>query len=233
MHREFRVRSYLAANCISCHQPGASGYGSWDARITTPLRDAGIVNGGLFNSDGDPENRVVKPGSAEHSMLLRRISQLGKDHMPPVATTALNTNAIRLLRDWIVTDLTNRTSYLEWQRAYFAATNAPGADPAADPDGDGAINLLEFLTARSPLDPTDPWTIGIAKSSNTVQILFPQAANRLFEVQVADNAAPPIWQPLDVPGNVPLPASSNRVAVVSDTVTNSPGKLYRVTVREP
>jgi hypothetical protein len=37
---DYRVRSYLAANCVQCHQPGGSAIGFWDARITTPLSGA-------------------------------------------------------------------------------------------------------------------------------------------------------------------------------------------------
>jgi len=36
---EFRARSFLAANCSQCHQPGGAAQRAvWDARITTPLR---------------------------------------------------------------------------------------------------------------------------------------------------------------------------------------------------
>ncbi|MEO7297350.1 MAG: PQQ-dependent sugar dehydrogenase, partial [Verrucomicrobiota bacterium] len=48
--REHRVRSYLSANCVQCHQPGGSAQSYWDARITTPLSQANIVNGALFNN---------------------------------------------------------------------------------------------------------------------------------------------------------------------------------------
>ena len=41
---DYRVRSYLAANCAQCHQPGAVAQGNWDARVTTPLSQAGIIN---------------------------------------------------------------------------------------------------------------------------------------------------------------------------------------------
>ena len=102
---EHRVRSYLGANCAQCHQPGGTGLGSWDARLATPLIQAGIVNGGLFDPFGDSGNKVIKPGSLEQSMLFTRISQLGARHMPPLGATELDQEAIRLVAQWITDDL--------------------------------------------------------------------------------------------------------------------------------
>ncbi len=50
---DYRVHSYLAANCSQCHQPGGIGRGQFDARITTPLSAAGIIDGALFNELGN------------------------------------------------------------------------------------------------------------------------------------------------------------------------------------
>jgi glucose/arabinose dehydrogenase len=102
---EYRVRSYLAANCVQCHQPGGPGRGYWDARFSTPLDQAGITNGNLVNNFGNPLNKVVRPGSIEHSVLFQRIAQLGPAHMPPLATSELNQEAMALLREWITNEL--------------------------------------------------------------------------------------------------------------------------------
>ena len=57
---EYRVRSYLDANCAQCHRPnGVAGY--FDARFSTPLAAQRLINGPLANSLGDANNRVVKP----------------------------------------------------------------------------------------------------------------------------------------------------------------------------
>ena len=103
--RERRVRSYLAANCAQCHQPSAAPFGLWDARFSTPLDQAGIVNGRLRNNLGDSRNYVIRPGFPEHSVMLQRLENLGPRHMPPLATSELNLEAISLLRDWISDDL--------------------------------------------------------------------------------------------------------------------------------
>jgi mono/diheme cytochrome c family protein len=99
---EKRVRSYLAANCAQCHQPGGFGRALWDARITTSTGRAGIVNGGLSDTLGDPDNRVIAPKSPEHSMILQRMATLEAGRrMPPLASSVIDTEAVNLLTEWI------------------------------------------------------------------------------------------------------------------------------------
>src|SRR6185295_18682837 len=84
---EYRVRSYLAANCAQCHEPGGTGQGQWDARRSTPTALANIVNGPLDFDAGNPNYRVIRPGSPADSMLLSRISITGEGRMPPLSST--------------------------------------------------------------------------------------------------------------------------------------------------
>ena len=103
--REWRVRSYLAANCSQCHQPGGAGLGSWNANITNYTLNAGLINGALNNSVGNPNARVIAPGSLVNSMLLTRISTRGAMQMPPLASSVPDTQAIALVSSWITNDL--------------------------------------------------------------------------------------------------------------------------------
>jgi glucose/arabinose dehydrogenase len=231
---DFRVRSYLAANCVQCHQPGGASLGYFDTRLTTPLSVSGLMNGMLVNPLGDPENRVIKPGSLGHSVLLTRLANLGPNHMPPLATSVLNQQAIDLLSAWISGSATNYQSYADWQQFYFGSTNAPGSAPEEDPDGDWASNELEYLTGTNPLRTDDGWAIHIAATNNNAEIDFTRIANRGFEIQwTADVAVAGSWQPLDLPGNAPIFAITNSVAKVQDSLTNGPGKFYRVRIFEP
>ena len=72
---EQRVRSYLAANCVQCHQPGGVAQGYWDARFSTSFDHAGIINGALVNNFGNVRNKVVAPGSMEYSVLYKWVVQ--------------------------------------------------------------------------------------------------------------------------------------------------------------
>ncbi len=86
-----RARSYLAANCVQCHQPKSSAVldAAWDARITTRLEDTRLFAG-----------RYLVPHAPADSLLLQRISTLDSI-MPPVGTSLLNTTGIALITDWI------------------------------------------------------------------------------------------------------------------------------------
>jgi len=133
----YRVRSYLASNCVQCHQPGGPAIGFWDARIFTPLSQSGIINGELHQLGTNSDSRVVVPGSLGNSMLLSRISIRGPGQMPPIASALHDTNAINLVSEWITNALANYQSFADWQIAKFVSTNAPSAAPDADADNDG------------------------------------------------------------------------------------------------
>ncbi len=97
---EYRVRSYLDANCAQCHRPnGVAGY--FDARFSTPLAKQRLIDGPLANSLRDANMRVVKPRDLARSVLYARIHLTGNLQMPPLARNVVNTNAIETVAEWI------------------------------------------------------------------------------------------------------------------------------------
>jgi hypothetical protein len=229
---QYRVRSYLAANCAQCHQPGTDCLARWDARITTPTAAARIINGPLlFPFPADLNARVISPGSIEHSMVFYNIANL---KMPPLATTVVNTEAVNLLSEWITNGLANYQSFADWQLTFFDSIDLPTAAPDADPDGDGAVNQLEYLVGGNPLAGGDAWKISIQPNASSVQIRFPRLANRAFEVQSTTNLQDArSWIPLDSPDNRPFFSSTNGPTMVEDATGNSGAKFYRVRIFAP
>lgn len=229
---EYRVRSYLAANCAQCHQPGTDCLAKWDARITTPTAAAGIIDGKLvFPIPADPNARVVAPGSLGHSTMFSNIANL---KMPPLATTVVNTEAVNLLSEWITNGLVNYQSFADWQLAFFGSTNLPAAAPDADRDGDGASNQLEYLIGSNPLLPGDGWRINIQRKASSVQILFARLANRALEVQWTTNLHDATsWVALDQVDNAPFFSSTNGQTRVEDVIAASSARFYRVRIFAP
>ena len=125
-------------------------------------------------------------------------------------------------------------SIFTWQVRYFGSTNAPSAAATADPDADGARNFLEYLTGTDPMSDAEAWKISVRLAGATVEISYPQIANRGFQVEwSADLTQPGSWRPLDVPGNRPFFPATNSTSIVTDVITSTPFRLYRVRVFEP
>ena len=99
---EHRVRSYLDSNCSHCHRPGGT-VDFFDARLGTPLRVQGIINGliqGHFNLG--PDGRYIKPGDADLSALHVRMANVGNGAaMPPLAKNMVDQKAVDLLQEYL------------------------------------------------------------------------------------------------------------------------------------
>jgi mono/diheme cytochrome c family protein len=232
--REWRVRSYLAANCAQCHQPGGNGLGHWDARAHNPLSAAGLIGGTLINDEGNSDARVIVPGSLSQSMLLSRLSRRGPGQMPPLATSLLDTQAVALVSAWITNDLARYETFPEWQTNRFGGSDILGAAAGDDPDADGSQNFLEWLTGTDPGLPTDFWAMGVERDGDILRVVVPQMANRGFELQTADSLAPgATWMPLDLPVNRRFISATNQLLVFEQPVTNATSQFFRVRVYEP
>ncbi len=231
---EWRVRSYLFANCVQCHVPGGLGLGSWSAAITNTTANSGLIHGTLANNGGNPAARVVVPGSVSNSMLLTRISTRGPGQMPPLASTVVDTQAVVLLSRWITNGLADYQTFAQWQTNNFGSTNAPASLAAADPDQDGATNLEEFMTGTDPNQPGSFWAIGIQRSIGAVDLTWPRIPNRSVEIQSTTNLSNPAsWQFLNLPANRPFYPDSTGAGGVTASATNESGRYFRGRVSEP
>jgi len=230
---EHRARSYLAVNCVQCHQPGGTGPSTWDSRAWLTLDQTSLINGTPYNNGANPTNKLVVPGDTAHSVVLQRILGNGFSRMPPLATAVIDKGATNLLTQWINTELPSRLLFADWQIAHFGATNAPGAAAGQDPDADGANNYYEYLTQTSPLtNAPPPWTVSIDKSSATVAVSFQRVANLGFVVETSPDFAN--WNGWDVPGNTLWFSASNFVDTVTGPwVSGQTNRFFRVQIYEP
>jgi uncharacterized repeat protein (TIGR03806 family) len=99
---ERRARSYLHANCAMCHQPGGTGGGNLDLRMSATLAATGLCNRAPLASDLGLINPVLlKPGDPDNSILLLRMASLGGVRMPPLASSEIDDQALSVIREWI------------------------------------------------------------------------------------------------------------------------------------
>lgn len=232
---EWRVRSYLAANCAQCHFPGGPAPANFDARIVNPVSQANLIDGSAANPFGDPANRVVAPGDPAHSILLSRMSVRGAAQMPPLASALVDTQAVALVTAWIQS-LAGWRSFAQWQLEHFGSTNAAGTGEGGDFDGDGAVNRLEYLLGTQPTNALDAWGLASlsAGTNDTLQLGYLRIANRGFDLQTATNLPDPAaWQSSADPANAPFFAATGAPVTIGISASNLPRRFLRLRVYEP
>lgn len=100
---ERRVRSYLHANCSSCHVKEGGGNSKIVLSYFGALESMNLIEAQpLHGKLGLSQATLVQPGAPERSILLKRISQRGPGQMPPLATRCVDPQAVELLSEWIV-----------------------------------------------------------------------------------------------------------------------------------
>jgi mono/diheme cytochrome c family protein len=97
-----RVRSYLHANCSSCHIAAGGGNSRIMFDFGTPLdRSQAIDEKPMHATFGIADARIVAPGDPDRSVLLYRLSRRGPAQMPPLCSLAVDDAAVALVREWI------------------------------------------------------------------------------------------------------------------------------------
>ena len=128
---ENRARSYLDVNCGYCHKEAGTGRGFFDARYSVELDNQNLIDGALIDPLGIDGARVIAPGDTTQSVAYVRMTSLNEEvMMPPIAKNRIDTSAISLMRDWILSmeelpvELTRFEGHLNEGAAYLSWTTA-------------------------------------------------------------------------------------------------------------
>jgi hypothetical protein len=113
---QYRMRSWIDANCSQCHRPNGFGPG-YDGRLYTPFENQDIVT---FLSYRDAEN----------SPLYQRDNALDERKMPPLAKNMVDETAMAVLRQWIASPLEVLSVYLYQDTSHLAVRFNSHLDPA-------------------------------------------------------------------------------------------------------
>lgn len=105
---EHWVRSYLHANCSSCHRPGGGSNAGIDLRYRIApgellsLADMNACDVAPSGGDlGLSNAAIIAPGFPDRSVLLARMGRRGELQMPPLGSSEVDALAVERVRRWI------------------------------------------------------------------------------------------------------------------------------------
>lgn len=142
---EARARAYLHINCGHCHRRGGGGTAAMDVQHHLSLEKTNLKQArptqGSFGIHGA---EVLGAGDPYRSVLLYRVSKLGRGRMPYIGSSMVDEQGVKLLHDWIAS--LKRSDAVQpparqLQRAARAALS--GADASA------AKHAADLLTTTS------------------------------------------------------------------------------------
>ena len=99
---KLRARSYLHANCRHCHR--SNGGGGSTIELDASLKLDGMKAVSVTPTQGKfgiLEAQVISPHDPYRSVLLYRMSKLGKGRMPYSGSSVVDERGTRLIHDWI------------------------------------------------------------------------------------------------------------------------------------
>lgn len=98
---ELRIRSYLDANCASCHRPNGITELSMDLRFSPNLTDLNLINASTQSHSSAPNRKIVQAGYHEASELWIRDASHQENRMPPIGRNIVDQVYIDALAEWI------------------------------------------------------------------------------------------------------------------------------------
>lgn len=99
---ESRARSWLHANCATCHREHAGGSAPLMLNVEMVTSEMRVLGEKPTRGDfGLPDARIIAPGLPGSSVLLHRIAKQGVGHMPMIGPHEIDVRGFHLLADWV------------------------------------------------------------------------------------------------------------------------------------
>lgn len=111
-----RARSYLHANCSVCHVEAGGGNSQMQLQFSTSRRRMNLFEARpQHDTFGIANAMLIAPGDPERSVLYQRISRRGRGQMPPLVTSQVDKEAVKLFSDWIAQMKSEKEFVRDWQ----------------------------------------------------------------------------------------------------------------------
>ena len=180
---QYRMRSWIDANCSQCHRPGGPGPG-YDGRLYTPFENQDIITFLSFRN-------------IENSPLYERDNALDDRKMPPLAKNMVDETAMAVLRQWIASPLEVLSVYLHQDPNHLAVRFNSHVDPAtaAVPANYSLIAPAIPVTAAVMDSQPDTVILTLASPLTLAQTYFLTPAN----VQDTAPSANTVWLQRETP----------------------------------
>lgn len=107
-------------------------------------------------------------------------------------------------------------------------SSSDGADALQDPDHDGMTSLQEFLAGTDPSNPESVLRAEIFRGES-LQLMFPAAADHSYSVQFTESLADPVWQTMTNVSPQEVPATQIVCIDILDALRTC---FYRVTTTQ-
>ena len=156
---EVRARSYLHANCATCHRYNGGGAVPLILNIETANKDMRVLNETPVQGDlGLPDARLIARGDPARSVLLYRMATGGRGHMPYLGGSLVDERGLLVVRDWIAslnvdpkdaTPVTQSQRSIERQQLSSLLQGDAGALDSLLSTSSGALSVMLALVDGS------------------------------------------------------------------------------------
>ena len=183
-----RARAYLQVNCAHCHRMHAGSAVLSLMHYDLALKDTKMV--GVRPSQGTfgiHAAQVIAPGDPFRSVLLYRMSKLGRGRMPYLGSTEVDLGGVQLMSQWLTTIApinnstspsdTTATNLRKVERQQLTQLLAPAPQPRQKQlvqellsSTSGALQVLQALDDRALNEDTAKLALGAATSHEDVRI---------------------------------------------------------------
>ena len=173
----------------------------------------------VFLGSGTRKNNLT---AGDYVMQFKTVP--GFQAIPQQTATVLGNN----LTTVTVTYQIELSPLFTWRASHFGITDNTGnAADGADPDGDGVLNLDEYVAGTDPMDPSDVFRVTSGgRAGQAFSVVVPVKAGRIYTLQRRTDLESQDWSDVVTTG----PVLANGTLTLTDPAATAAAGFYQVKV---